>query len=152
MAELRCVDGSVLGVLPVPVVDRHGAPYEMTLRLVRDGADFGSVGERCGYFLAATCARLTAAGDFPASNVEGGLRAWAGDVGRDPDAAWVELGRYLPRDHELFAFRRREPDDIASAGSARCTADPALLGGGHRRGGCRGPLAAGATGRARGLG
>lgn len=121
MAEVPCVDGTMLGVLPVPVVDRHGAPYEMTLQLLRDGADFGSVGERCGYFLAATCARLSAAGDFPASSVEGGLRAWAADDGRDPDVAWGELVRYVPRDHELFAFRRREPDDIASVGELRCT-------------------------------
>ena len=125
MAVLSCVDGSVLGVLPVPVLDRHGVPYEVTLRLTVDGEAVGEVGERCGYFLASTAARLRAAqaaGDeFPASSVEGGLRAWAADVGEEPDAAWTELQRYLPRDRELFCFRSRDPDDLASTGELRTT-------------------------------
>ena len=125
MALLACLDGSLLGVLPVPVLDRHGVPYEVTLRMTLDGEVLGEVGERCGYFLASTAARLRtaqAAGDeFPASSVEGGLRAWARDVGEEPDAAWDQLQRYLPRDRELFCFRSRDPDDLASTGELRTT-------------------------------
>ena len=121
MAELTCVDGSVLSVLPEPCLDRDGTPYEVTLRLLRDGRDLGAVGERCGFFLAATAARLRAAGPgaFPAGSVEGGLRAWAADAGVDPDEAWTSLSRYLPRECELFAFRSRDPDDLAEAGELR---------------------------------
>jgi hypothetical protein len=117
------VDGSVLAVLPVPVHDRDGVPYEVTLQLLRDGEPFGQVGERCGYFLASTAARLRAARDagedFPSSSVEAGLRAWAADVGEDPEATWDELQRYLPRDRELFCFRSRDPDDLATIGELR---------------------------------
>ena len=124
MAEVRCVDGSVLSVLPVPVLDRTGSPYEVTLRLLRDGAPFGEVGERCGFFLAQTAARLRAARDadpegFPHSGLEAGLRAWAADRGLDGDAAWSAFERYLPRDRELFAFRSRDPDDLTQAGELR---------------------------------
>lgn len=127
MAEVRCVDGSVLQVQPVPVVDRDGVAYEVTLELLRDGQPFGAVGERCGYFLAATAARLRAAraastdpaGAFPVSAVEAGLRAWASDDGREVDATWTVLQRYLPRDRELFAFRSRDPDDLTAVGELR---------------------------------
>ena len=124
MADVRCVDGSVLQVQPVPVVDRDGVPYEVTLALLRDGEPFGAVGERCGYFLAATAARLRAAragsvdpaGAFPVSGVEDGLRAWARDQGREVEATWAVLQRYLPRDRDLFAFRSRDPDDLTAVG------------------------------------
>jgi hypothetical protein len=124
MAEVRCVDGSVLSVLPVPVLDREGAPYEVTLRLLHEGELFGEVGERCGFFVATTAARLRAAreGDpdgFPASSLEAGLRAWAQDRGEDADRAWVAFERYLPRDRELFAFLSRDPDDVTAAGELR---------------------------------
>jgi hypothetical protein len=155
MADVTCVDGSTLGVLPVPVVDRHDVAYEITLRLTRDGVDFGAVGERCGYFLAATAARLTEAladdspvaarwpdpaDRFPGSSLEGGLRAWLADEGLDADATWLRLQRYLPRDRDLFSFRTRDPDDLASAGELRCSlmtertwvAGAALAGGGGR--------------------
>ena len=125
MTEILCVDGSLLRVVPVPVLDRDGVPYEVTLRLDRDGVAFGEVGERCGYFLASTAARLRAARaageDYPASSVEAGVAAWATDVGRDPGPAWAELQRYLPRDRELFCFRARDPDDLATAGELRVT-------------------------------
>ncbi len=135
MAEVRCVGGLRLGVHPVPVLDRDRVPYEVTLALSRDGEPFGTVGERCGYFLAATAARLTAAraegsataarwpefdDRFPEPSVEGGLRAWAADEGLDPDATWPGLERYLPRDRDLFSFRHRDPDDIAGSGELRC--------------------------------
>lgn len=135
MADLRCGDGTVLGVHPVAVVDRGGATYEITLRLTRDGQPYGAVGERCGYFLAATARRLAVARTdgseqarrwpdpddrFPAAAVEAGLRAWAADEGRDPERIWEGARRYLPREWELFAFRRRDPDDLATAGELRC--------------------------------
>lgn len=135
MAVIRCLDGSTLGVEPVAVLDRDGRTYEVTLRLTRDGADFGEVGERCGYFLAAAATRLDRAradgsevarrwpdpeDRFPSSSVEGGLRAWAADEGRDADQVWRVLERYLPRDRELFSFRHRDPDDQASTGELRC--------------------------------
>lgn len=127
MAEVTCVDGSVLRVLPVPVLDRDGTPYEVTLRLLRDGSAFGEVGERCGYFLASTAARTraarTAGHDFPASSLEAGLRGWARDAGRDDDQAWEELARYVSRDRELFCFRSRDPDDLAAVGELRVTTE-----------------------------
>ncbi|MCW2666590.1 MAG: hypothetical protein JWN57_1552 [Frankiales bacterium] len=123
MAELRCGDGRRVGVLPVPVLDRDGVAYEVTLSLALDDVPFGAVGERCGYFVAAAAARLRAArqaGDaFPASSLEAGLRAWAEDDDADPDAVWRVLQRYVPRDRELFCFRARDPDDIAAAGQIR---------------------------------
>lgn len=123
MAELRCVDGSVLAVRPVPVVGRDGTPYEVTLDLWRDGLPFGDVGERCGYFVAATAAALRDAGpgEFPPSSAEVGVRAWALREGVDDDPAWATLQRHLPRDRELFCFRARDPDDLASTGELRVT-------------------------------
>jgi hypothetical protein len=118
----------VLSVRPLPVRDRDGMPYEVMLELLRDGAPFGEVGERCGYFVATTAARLRAAragaaGDdaFPASSVEAGLRSWAVDEGADEDALWSTLQHYLPRDRELFCFRARDPDDLATVGQLRAS-------------------------------
>ena len=123
MAELTCADGTRLVVTPVAVHDRDGVPYEVTLRMERDGTAFGEVGERCGYFLASTAARLRAARaagrDFPDSSLEAGVRSWARDVAVDPDATWESLLRSLPRDRELFSFRSRDPDDLATVGELR---------------------------------
>ena len=121
MAEVRCADGSLLGVHPVPVLDRDGVPYELTLRLTRDGGPFGEVGERCGYFLAATAARLAAVtpDSFPPSSLDGGIAAWAAGTGASAEAV-AALVRCLPRDRDLFAFRSRDPDDLTSAGELRC--------------------------------
>jgi len=122
VAELRCADGSVLTVRPVPVSGRDGTPYEVTLELLRDGRPFGDIGERCGYFLARTTERLRAAQpDFPPSSLEAGVRSWAMDDGIEPDVAWMDLRHYLPRDRELFCFRARDPDDLATAGELRVT-------------------------------
>lgn len=125
MAIVGCQDGSLLTVAAVPVLDRDGVPYEVTLRLLRDGEPFGEVGERCGYFLASTTARLRAARaagqDFAASSLEAGARAWAADGGGEADRVWEELQRYLPRDRELFCFRARDPDDLATVGELRAT-------------------------------
>lgn len=125
MAVVGCVDGAVLTVLPVPVLDRDDVPYEVTLRLLRDGEEFGEVGERCGFFLAATASRLRAARAaglvFPASSVESGIRAWAGDRPELTGATWRDVERYLPRDRELFCFRARDPDDLSTVGELRVT-------------------------------
>ncbi len=123
MATLRCLDGSVLDVRPVPVVGRDDVPYEVSLSLLRDGAAFGEVGERCGYFLAGTAARLRAARaaglHFPASSVEAGVRAHAEDRGMTAEDAWRDVLPYLPRDRELFSFHARDPDDLAAVGELR---------------------------------
>jgi hypothetical protein len=124
MATVGCLDGSVLGVHPVPVLDRDGVPYELTLRLTRDGEPFAEVGERCGYFLAATAARLAAAraedpDRFPLSSLDGGIAAWAADTGATA-AEVAALVRYLPRDRDLFSFRSRDPDDLTAGGELRC--------------------------------
>lgn len=119
MAHLLCVDGSVLTVLPVPCLGRDGEPYEVTLQLLRDGQEVGAVGERCGFFLAQTAARLRQAQGGPASALELGLRAWAHDRGEDADATWAGLTSYLPRDRELLSFRSRDPDDVAGTGELR---------------------------------
>jgi len=125
MAQVRCVDGSVLTVLPVPVLDRSGMPYEVTLRMLRDDVPFGLVGECCGWFLANTAARLRASREgagaqaLPSSSLEVGLRSWAVDGGIDPDRTWERLERYVPRDRELFAFYARDPDDLSEVGELR---------------------------------
>ncbi|MFI0432226.1 MAG: hypothetical protein ACH36H_03685 [Candidatus Nanopelagicales bacterium] len=141
MADVTCVDGQVLSVIPEAVLDRDDVPYEMTLRLSRDGEPFGVVGERCGYFLATVANRLSKAAEqsgpvaddglgvvwgdpddrFPPSSMESGVRAWAAERGLPPDEAWAELMRYLPRERSLFSFRRRDPDDPARLAELRCS-------------------------------
>lgn len=141
VADLTCVDGAVLTVLPEPVLDRDDVPYEMTLRLLLDGEPFGSVGERCGFFLATIAVRLARAiaadgpiaddgmsvdwvepaDRFPPSSMEAGVKAWALDRNVPADATWTQLARYLPRERSLFSFRRRDPDDPARAGELRCS-------------------------------
>src|ERR1017187_1599400 len=65
MGELRCVDGSLLGVAAIPCHDQAGRPYEVTLRLVLDRQPFAIVGQRCGHQLAALAARVQAAREDP---------------------------------------------------------------------------------------
>lgn len=132
MASVGCLDGSRLGVEPVPVLDRDGLPYEVSLRLTRDGVLFGDVGERCGFFLATARGRVRQARSaddpawpdpddrFPGSTVREGLGAWVVDEHLGTDVL-ARVERYLPRDHELFAFRRRDPDDVAGAGELRAS-------------------------------
>lgn len=98
MAEVVCVDGSVLCLLPVPCLGRDGVPYEVTLRLERDRRPFGEVGERCGFFLAQTAGQVHAARE-----VDG------------PEALPDGDGR----DRELLSLRARDPDDVASDGELR---------------------------------
>lgn len=123
MADLRCLDGSVLTIEPVPVCDRQGVPYEVTLRVLRQGQPFAEVGERCGFFLASLTQQLLTARDqgrdFPASLLEQGMRRWAAGGGLDADAAWEQAQRYLPRERELCALVARDPDDVTAAGELR---------------------------------
>ncbi len=141
VADVTCVDGTTLSVLPDPVLDRDDVPYEMTLRLLRDGQPFGVVGERCGFFLATLATRVEGAinevgpvadggvGEasvapedrFPPSSMEAGVRAWAADHGQPEGAAWATLTRYLPRERSLFSFRHRDPDDPARLAELRCS-------------------------------
>ncbi|MCA1710392.1 MAG: hypothetical protein LC789_01630 [Actinobacteria bacterium] len=117
MAEVRCADGSVLTIRPVPVLDRDGVPYEQTLELLRDGELFGQVGERCGWFLAQAAERLRAG----TTGVEVGVRAWARDQG--VEEALARLARHLPRDRELLSLRSRDPDDLGTVGELRVVLD-----------------------------
>ena len=118
MVEVRCVDGSVLSLLPVAKLDRGGVAYEVTLRLLLDGASFGEVGECSGWRLARTAERLRAAqaqagaDAFPATGVHGLLD------GRLSDGQ-AQLRELLPRDDELLCLRARDPDDGDGDGQLR---------------------------------
>ncbi|MFE3448471.1 hypothetical protein ACFXJ8_06000 [Nonomuraea sp. NPDC059194] len=106
MGGLRCVDGSYLSVTPVACTDSLGVPYEITLALHRDGAPYGMVGERCGWFLA----RL-ARGVCDARAECGQARAWP-----DPDDRFPGN----EPDGELFAFRYRSHSHAVGGGELRC--------------------------------
>ncbi|WP_225992373.1 hypothetical protein [Actinomadura montaniterrae] len=113
MRTLRCLDGSVLDVVPVASLDRGGTPFEVTLELRRDGDRFGAVGERCGYFLADLARRVDAA------RADGSPQAarWPDPDDRFPDPP---AGGGGPREPELFAFRYRDRGDVISTGELRC--------------------------------
>ncbi|MFB4296026.1 hypothetical protein [Actinomadura sp. NTSP31] len=113
MRTLRCLDGSVLDVVPVPSLDRGGTPFEVTLELRRDGDTFGAVGERCGYFLADLARRVAAA------RADGSPQAarWPDPDDRFPDPPPGGAAR----EPELFAFRYRDRGDVISTGELRCT-------------------------------
>ncbi len=98
MAEVACVDGLILCLLPLPCLGRDGVPYEVTLRLERAGRPFGEVGERCGFFLATLAKQLR------------GAREAEGSDGF-PDGEG--------RDQELLSLRARDPDDVAADGELR---------------------------------
>lgn len=98
---LRCLDGSYLTVTPVVCRDSVGSPYEITLELHRDGALYGTVGERCGWLLA----RLA----------RGVAEARAGE-----QEQWPDPDDRFPEDEELFAFRYRTRRGIVSGGELRC--------------------------------
>ena len=122
MAEVTCVEGSVLTVLPVPRRDRGGDAYEVTLRLLLDGAPFGEVGECSGWRLAHTAERLRAAqaqdgpAAFPATGVD--LLDDRAQDGRAVDGR-AQLRQLLPRDDELLCLRSRDPDDGDGDGELR---------------------------------
>lgn len=96
MAQLRCADGRLLDVVPVPVLDRTGVPYEATLRLLLDGAPFGDVGQRCAGLLAAVrAAPLPEAGellDLRARDPDDVASAGELRVRLDPVRTWTGEG------------------------------------------------------------
>lgn len=117
MAELVCVDGSALSIVPVPKLDRGGAAYEMTLRLLRDGAPFGDVGECSGWQLARTAEQLRQA---QVQHGPDAFPATGADVLLDGSRAdGAQLRRLLPRDRELLCLRSRDPDDGNGSGELR---------------------------------
>lgn len=111
----------------MPSCDRGGTPFEITLELERDGAPFGSVGERCGHALASLSRLLTAA----RSEGSPQATAWPDPDDRFPDppleralratGCGHDLGPHLPKERELFAFRCRDRGDLASTGELRCS-------------------------------
>ncbi|MBG0826224.1 hypothetical protein HS041_00290 [Planomonospora sp. ID67723] len=104
MGGLRCVDGSYLTVTPVACRDSVGSPYEVTLELHRDGAPYGTVGERCGWFLTRLARGVAKA------------RAEGGGPWPDPDDRFPDL----PDEEELFAFRYRTRNGLVGGGELRC--------------------------------
>ena len=120
MAEVVCVDESVLTLLCVPKLDRSGAVFEVTLRLLRDGEPFGDVGECSGWRLARVAEQLralqgTSGPDaFPPAAYDAVL-----DQGLVEDGDRVVLRRLLPRDRELLCLRARDPDDGDPSGELR---------------------------------
>ena len=120
MAEVTCVDGSVLTLLPEPKLDRRGVAYETTLRLLRDGAPFGDVGECSGWRLARTAEQLrvlqSAHGPdaFPPDAYDTVLAH-----GLVEDGSRAVLRGLLPRDRELLCLRARDPDDGDPSGELR---------------------------------
>lgn len=134
MGELLCVDGSILSVVPTPVRDAAGEPYEITLRLVRDSAPFALVGERCGHHLRRLARQLGAARRDP-----GQAASWP-----DPDDRFPAPGErfagpqpaesFRPGDVEYFSLRSRERGDLAGAGELRCLVRSSAHWTGHRNG------------------
>lgn len=121
MGGLRCVDGSYLTVTPVACTDSVGRPYEVTLELRRDGTPYGSVGERCGWFLA----RL-ARGVDEARQGRGDAWQWADPDDRFPDEE---------PDGELFSFRYRSRSGLVGGGELCCRLRTSALWEPGRRGG-----------------
>lgn len=98
-------------MIPVPSHDRGGTTFEVTLELRRDGESFGSVGERCGFFLADLALRL----DQARADGSPQARLWS-----DPDDRFPGPEGFS-REPELFAFRYRDRGDRASTGELRCS-------------------------------
>ena len=120
MADVVCVDGSRLTLLPVPKLDRSGVAYEATLRLLRDGAPFGEVGECSGWRLARTADQVRAlqAASGPDAFPPSAYDAVVGQ-GLVEDGDRAVLHRLLPRDRELLCLRARDPDDGDPSGELR---------------------------------
>ncbi|WP_232320581.1 hypothetical protein [Herbidospora daliensis] len=83
--------------------DSAGVPYEVTLELFRDGAAYGSVGERCGWFLARLARSVAEARESQLS--------WSDPDDRFPGEA---------DEAELFGFRYRSRTDVVGGGELRC--------------------------------
>jgi hypothetical protein len=113
MGELRCVDGSLLGVAAIPCRDRTGQPYDVTLRLVRDCQPFAVVGQRCGRQLASFAADIQAAREDPEQ-----ASCWP-----DPDDRFPSppgLVTFQPGEREYFTLRSRDRGDLPGTGELRC--------------------------------
>ncbi|HWF79961.1 MAG TPA: hypothetical protein VN695_05200 [Streptosporangiaceae bacterium] len=113
MGELRCVDGSLLGVVAVPCRDRLGRLYDLTLELVRDSQPFAIVGQRCGHQLASLAAQVQAAREDPRQ-----ARSWP-----DPDDRFPVPGAtamFEPGDNEYFTLRSQGRADLPGNGEMRC--------------------------------
>ena len=125
MAEVECVDGSVLSILPVPQRDRGGVAFEVTLRLLLDGAPFGDVGECSGWALARTAEQLREVqahegpDAFPLTGFDALLDLGGADGTDVAGRSRSELRRLLPRDRELLCLRARDPDDGDGTGELR---------------------------------
>ncbi|GAA5072646.1 hypothetical protein GCM10023259_072690 [Thermocatellispora tengchongensis] len=101
------MDGSYLSVTPLPCADSVGVPYEVTLELRRDGAPYGVVGERCGWFLSRLAAEVARA----RAGRAGGPCRWP-----DPDDRFPEG----EPEAELFSFRYRSRSGVVGGGELRC--------------------------------
>lgn len=126
MGQLRCVDGSLLGVAAVPCRDRLGQAYDLTLELVRDSQPFAIVGQRCGHQLASLAADVQAARDDPEQ-----VRSWPDPddrfpvpaAGRFPALAVggaSEAAMFEPGESEYFTLRSRDRADLPGTGEMRC--------------------------------
>ncbi|WP_231515377.1 hypothetical protein [Herbidospora cretacea] len=83
--------------------DSAGVPYEITLELFRDGVAYGSVGERCGWFLARLARSVAEA--------------------RECQLAWDDPDDRFPGEAdeaELFGFRYRSRAEVVGGGELRC--------------------------------
>src|SRR6266702_1227638 len=120
MGELRCVDGSLLGVAAIPCRDQAGRPYDVTLRLVLDRRPFAIVGQRCGHQLAALAARVRAAREDPEQAC-----CWPDPDDRFPVPGETggrggSLSRLQPSEREYFTLRSRDRGDLPGGGEIRC--------------------------------
>lgn len=122
MGQLRCVDGSLLGVAAVPCRDRLGQPYDLTLELVKDSQPFAIVGQRCGYQLASLAAEVQAAREDPEQ-----VRSWPDPDDRFPvpgprrlPARACETAMFEPGESEYFTLRSQDRADLPGNGEMRC--------------------------------
>src|SRR6266568_9569702 len=120
MGELRCVDGSLLGVAAIPCRDQAGRPYDVTLRLVLDRRPFAIVGQRCGHQLAALAAQVRAAREDPEQAC-----CWPDPDDRFPVPGETggrggSLSRLQPSEREYFTLRSRDRGDLPGGGEIRC--------------------------------
>lgn len=126
MGQLRCVDGSLLGVAAVPCRDRLGQTYDLTLELVRDSQPFAVVGQRCGHQLASLVAEVQAAREDPEQ-----VRSWPDPDDRFPVPAASTLrgpavdgaredAMFEPGESEYFTLRSQDRADLPGNGEMRC--------------------------------
>lgn len=126
MGQLRCVDGSLLGVAAVPCRDRLGQPYDLTLELVRDSQPFAIVGQRCGHQFASLAAEVQAAREDPEQ-----VRSWPDPDDRFPVPGAARLGApaaggpgeaamFEPGECEYFTLRSQDRADLPGNGEMRC--------------------------------